>query len=173
MWKKILGIGLAMIISLSTSTVPVLAETISIMDDVENEEVTNDEINDDEITDEETTEEWAEDIQYSPLRGTNLNFGSMKIQKISSTEVAINGLTQCHRKCAKVYLYIYLERKVNGNYGTYKSWRYEVSNATNLSKGIRVAVPSGTYYRVRGYHAASNGGLKESTTTLTSGIKVK
>ena len=102
-----------------------------------------------------------------------MNFGSMKIQKISSTEVAINGLTQCHRKCAKVYLYIYLERKVNGNYGTYKSWRYEVSNATNLSKGIRVAVPSGTYYRVRGYHAASNGGLKESTSTLTSGIKVK
>ena len=97
----------------------------------------------------------------------------MKIQKISSTEVAIDGLTQCHRKCAKVYLYIYLERKVNGSYGTYKYWKYDVSNATNLSKGIRVAVPSGTYYRVRGYHAASNGGLKESTTTLTSGIKVK
>ena len=173
MWKKILGIGLAMIISLSTSTVPVLAETISIMDDVENEEVTNDEINDDEITDEETTEEWAEDIQYSPLRGTNLNFGSMKIQKISSTEVAIDGLTQCHRKCAKVYLYIYLERKVNGSYSTYKSWTFNTSNATNLAKGLRVIVPSGTYYRVRGYHAASNGGLKESTTTLTQGIKVK
>ena len=162
-----------MIISLSTSTVPVLAETISIMDDVENEEVTNDEINDDEITDEETTEEWAEDIQYSPLRGTNLNFGSMKIQKISSTEVAIDGLTQCHRKCAKVYLYIYLERKVNGSYSTYKSWTFNTSNATNLAKGLRVIVPSGTYYRVRGYHAASNGGLKESTTTLTQGIKVK
>lgn len=162
-----------MAIFLSTSTVPVLAETGKIMDDVANEEITNDENDDDEITDEETTEEWAEDIQYSPLRGTNLNFGSMKIQKISSTEVAINGLTQCHRKCAKVYLYIYLERKVDGGYSTYKSWRYEVSNATNLSKGIRVAVPSGTYYRVRGYHAASNGGLKESTSTLTSGIKVK
>lgn len=162
-----------MAIFLSTSTVPVLAETGKIMDDVANKEITNDENDDDEITDEETTEEWAEDIQYSPLRGTNLNFGSMKIQKISSTEVAINGLTQCHRKCAKVYLYIYLERKVDGGYSTYKSWRYEVSNATNLSKGIRVAVPSGTYYRVRGYHAASNGGLKESTSTLTSGIKVK
>lgn len=162
-----------MAIFLSTSTVPALAGTGKIMDDVANEEITNDENDDDEITDEETTEEWAEDIQYSPLRGTNLNFGSMKIQKISSTEVAINGLTQCHRKCAKVYLYIYLERKVDGGYSTYKSWRYEVSNATNLSKGIRVAVPSGTYYRVRGYHAASNGGLKESTSTLTSGIKVK
>lgn len=173
MWKKILGIGLAMAVSLSTSTVPVLAETISIVDDVISEEVTNDENDDDEITDEETTEEWAEDIQYSPLRGTNLNYGNMKIQKVSSTEVAINGITQCHKKCAKLYLYIYLERKVNGNYGTYKSWRFETTNATNLTKGIRVIVPSGSYYRVRGYHAASNGGLKESTTTLTSGIKVK
>lgn len=162
-----------MAIFLSTSTVPVLAEKISIVDDVVSEEVTNDEISDDEITDEETTEEWSEDTQYSPLRGTNLNLGNMKIQKISSTEVAIDGLTQCHRKCAKVYLYIYLERKVNGSYSTYKSWRYEASNVTNLAKGLRVIVPSGSYYRVRGYHAASNGGLKESTTTLTSGIKVK
>ena len=29
-----------------------------------------------------------------------------------------------------------------------------------LSKGLKILVPSGTYYRVRGYHAASNGGLK-------------
>ena len=36
-----------------------------------------------------------------------------------------------------------------------------------LGKTIDVIVPSGTYYRVRGYHAASNGGLKESTSTLT------
>lgn len=172
MWKKILGIGLAIAISLSTSTTPVMAETVNIRDDVVNEDVTNDENDDDEITDEETTEEWSEDTQYSPLRGTNLNLGNMKIQKISSTEVAIDALTQCHRKCAKVYLYIYLERKVNGSYSTYKSWRYEASNVTNLAKGLRVAVPSGTYYRVRGYHAASNGGLKESTTTLTQGIKV-
>ena len=98
MWKKILGIGLAMAVSLSTSTVPVLAENISIVDDVIGEETTNDESEDDKITDEETTEEWAEDIQYSPLRGPNLNFGDMKIQKISSTEIAINGLTQCDRK---------------------------------------------------------------------------
>ena len=54
-----------MAVSLSTSTVPVLAETISIVDDVISEEVTNDENDDDEITDEETTEEWAEDIQFT------------------------------------------------------------------------------------------------------------
>ena len=161
-----------MAISLPTSTVPVLAETISIVDDVVSEEVTNDEINDDEITDEETTEEWAEDTSYNMMRSNNLSYGNMKIQKLSSTKIAINGMTQCHRTCAKVYLYIYLERKVNGSYGTYKYWKFDASNVSNLTKEMTVIVPSGTYYRVRGYHAASNGGVKESTSTLTSGIKV-
>lgn len=172
MWKKILGIALAMAISLSTSTAPVMAETVNIMDDVANEEVTNDENDDDEITDEETTEEWAEDTSYNMMRSNNLNCGSMTIKKLSSTKIAINGITQCHRKCAKVYLYIYLERKVNGSYGTYKYWKYNASNVSNLTKELTVIVPSGSYYRVRGYHAASNGGVKESTSTLTSGIKV-
>ena len=162
-----------MAISLLTSTVPVLAETISIVDDVVSEEATNDEINDDEITDEETTEEWAEDTSYNMMRSNNLSYGNMKIQKLSSMKIAINGMTQCHRKCAKVYLYIYLERKVNGSYGTYKYWKFDASNVSNLTKEMTVIVPSGTYYRVRGYHAASNGGVKESTSTLTQGIKVK
>ena len=93
--------------------------------------------------------------------------GNVKIQKVSSNELAIYGLTQCHKKCAKVYLSLYLERKVNGSYGTCKV------DYTSLSKTIDVAVPSGTYYRVRGYHAASNDGLKESISTLTSGIMIK
>ena len=68
---------------------------------------------------------------------------------------------------------LFLERKVNGSYGTYKIFEYTAKNVTSLSKEIKVLVPSGTYYRVRGYHAASNGGLKESTSTLTSGIMIK
>ena len=127
----------------------------------------------DEITDEETTEDFAEDTSYSLLRGTNLNFGTLKIQKIASNEIAIYGLTQCHKTCSKVYLSIYLERKVNGSYGTYKYWEFTGKNGSYLEKEIDVAVPSNTYYRVRGYHAASNGGLKESTSTLTQGIMVK
>lgn len=158
-WKKLLGISLAAGLSLSMSIVPAYADdTISIMD---------------EITDEETTEDWAEDTNYNMLRSTNLNFGNVKIQKISDHEIAIDGRTQCHKSCSKVYLSLYLERKVNGSYGTYKSWDFTASNKTSLEKGINVLVPSGTYYRVRGYHAASNGGLKESTSTLTSGIMIK
>lgn len=164
-WKKMLGIALASGMLISNAVFTVAAEPISILDEVS--------VSDEEITDEETTEDFSEDTSYNIMRSNNLNFGTMKIQKISSNEIAINGLTQCHHKCKKVYLYIYLERKVNGSYGTYKSWKYEASNVTNLQRVLNVAVPSGTYYRVRGYHAASDGGDKESTSTLTQGILVK
>lgn len=157
-WKKILGISLAVGLSVGMSIAPVYADPISILD---------------EITDEETTEDWSEDTSSILARSSNLNFGNMKIQRVASNEIVIHGLTQCHKKCSKVYLSIYLERKVNGSYGTYKYWNFTADNVTKLSKEIDVAVPSGTYYRVRGYHAASNAGVKESTSTLTQGIMVK
>ena len=103
----------------------------------------------DEVTELETTEDYAEDTEYSRLRGNNLNYGNVKVQKISSNEIGIHGLTQCHHVCDTVYLYLYLERKVNGSYGTYKYWRFEANNVTSLSREINVIVPSGTYYRVR------------------------
>lgn len=155
-WKRLLGIGLAagMLAAVTVSSVPVQASSIL-----------------DEVTDLETTEDFAEDTTYSLLRGNNLNYGNVKVQKLSSNEIAISGITQCHHVCDTVYLYLYLERKVNGSYGTYKYWRFEANNVTSLSKGLNVAVPSGTYYRVRGYHAAKDGS-KESTSTLTSGILI-
>lgn len=151
-----MGIGLAagMLAAVTVSSVPVQASSIL-----------------DEVTDLETTEDFAEDTTYSVLRGNNLNYGNVKVQRISSNEIGIYGLTQCHHTCDTVYLYLYLERKVNGSYGTYKYWRFEANNVTSLSKGLNVAVPSGTYYRVRGYHAAKDGS-KESTSTLTSGILI-
>lgn len=167
-WKQILAAGLTTGLLMASSSQPVFAQSDSLIDAILDEEEGAD-----EITAEETTEDFAEDTSYSMLRGTNLNLGSMKIKKLASNEIGIYGLTQCHKKCSKVYLSIYLERKVNGSYGTYKYWNFTANNVTSLSKTLDVAVPSGTYYRVRGYHAASNGGLKESTSTLTQGVMVK
>lgn len=161
--KKLLGLFMAIGLSVGMSVTPALAETTSILDAVV----------DRELTDEETTADFAEDTSYSLLRGTNLNFGNVKIQRVNSGELAIYGVTQCHKKCSKLYLSLFLERKVNGNYGTYKYWEFTGKNATSLSRTIDVIVPSGTYYRVRGYHAASNDGLKESVSTLTQGIMIK
>lgn len=167
-WKQALLAGLTVGVIFAGSSQSVLVDSSdNLMDTILSEETDN------EITDEETTEDFAEDTNYSLLRSTNLSLGTVKIQRVASNEIAIYGLTQCHKVCSKTYLYLYLERKVNGSYGTYKYWEFTANNTSNLQRTLDVAVPSGTYYRVRGYHAASNGGLKESTSTLTSGIMVK
>ena len=154
-WKRILGIGLAAGIlgSVAVTSAPVYGSSIL-----------------DKVISEETTGNFSEDTSYSRLKGNNLNFGNVKVQRISSNEIGIYGLTQCHHTCDTVYLYLYLEQKLNGSYGTY--WKFTADNVSSLSKSINVIVPSGTYYRVRGYHAAKDGS-KESTTTLTSGIMIK
>ena len=150
--KRILSI-ICLIVSVSLANiVPVMAEEVS--------------------TELETDLDFAEDTTYSMLRGNNLNFGTTTIKKLASNKVAISGITQCHHNCATVYLNIYLEQKVDGTYSTYKSWKFTSSDASNLTKDITVIVPSGHYYRVRGYHAAKDGS-KESVTTLTSGVLVK
>ncbi len=120
----------------------------------------------------ETEESYAEDTAYSMLRSSNLNYGTTGIKKISSNEIGIYGISQCHHVCDMVYLDLYLERKVDGSYATYKYWEFTKSNASELTKSINVIVPRGYYYRVRGYHAAKDGS-KESVTTLTKGILVK
>lgn len=168
-WKRAMMAGITASMIFAGSSQSVLAASSDNLMDV----ILNEETDGNEITDEETTEDFAEDTNYSLLRSTNLSFGTVKIQRVASNEIAIYGLTQCHQKCSKVYMTLALERKVNGSYGTYKIWDFTANNVTHLEKEIDVAVPSGTYYRVRGYHAASNGGLKESTSTLTSGIMVK
>lgn len=127
----------------------------------------------DEITEAETTEDFSEDTSQILTRGNHLGLGTMKISRLASNKINIYGLTQCHHTCDRAYLYIYLEQKVDGSYGTYKSWKFEDTEVSNLDKSINVIVPSGHYYRVRGYHAAKEGTTKESTTTLTDGILVK
>ena len=156
--KKIISMLLLVCCCSALFAVPAMAESLS--DDFSVE------------TDTDADADYAEDTTYSVLRGNNLNFGTTTIKKLASNKVIITGITQCHHVCDKVYLDVYLERKVNGTYSTYKSWSFTASKASNLVRDITVIVPKGSYYRVRGYHAAKDGS-KESATTLTSGILVK
>lgn len=127
----------------------------------------------DEMTELETTEMYSEDTEYSLLRGNHLSYGNVRLSKLSANSISVYGLTQCHHTCDNVYLRLYLERKENGTYATYKYWTYDTTNATSMSKSLVVSVPSGYYYRVRGYHAASDAGSsKESVSTLTDGVYV-
>lgn len=125
----------------------------------------------DEITDLETAENTAEDTSYSLRRGNNLNHGSVKITRLASNEISIYGVTQCHHECDELWLELYLEQKNNGNYEPYDQWLFYDTNETSLSASLDVIVPSGHYYRVRGYHAAKDGS-KEATSTITQGIWV-
>ena len=107
-------------------------------------------LSDDFSVDTNTDADYAEDTTYSMLRGNNLNFGTTSVKKMASNKVAVSGITQCHHACAKVYLEIYLERKVNGTYSTYKSWSYTADNVDHLNKGLTVIVPSDSYYARNG-----------------------
>jgi hypothetical protein len=124
------------------------------------------------FTEEETTEDSAEDTVYALLRGSYLNSGQVKITKLSSYKVHVYGMTLCARQTSDVYLTMALERKVNSSYSTYQIWDFSANNVTSLIKGIDVSVPSGYYYRLRGFHAAIDGTTKESVNSLTSGIWV-
>ena len=152
--RKIIGILLMVAVLGTISITPVAAANIL------------------EDTSTETELDYSEDTTYSVLRGNNLNFGTTSIEKLASNKVGISAITQCHHSCNKVYLEVYLERKVNGSYATYKSWNFTANNATKLVKDITVIVPRGYYYRVRGYHAAKDGS-KESVITSTKGVLVK
>lgn len=152
--KKIVKIGtlIGMVCSLALAPSMTQAETIEVLED---------------------TKEYVEDLVYSVQRSSLLAYGEERLKKLSSNSISVYGLSQCYKSCDKVYLSIYLERKVDGSYGTYKSWDFSTTDATSLSKSLIVSVPSGYYYRLRGYHAASDAGSdKESVTTLTSGIYV-
>lgn len=154
--KKIVGLGFVIGTMLTCTAVPTTVYGSSILDKME-----------------ETTKDYAEVIGYPIMRASCLSVGTGKISKLSSNSISIYGMTQCYKTCDNVYLSLYLERKVNGYYSTYKSWDYSTNNATNLNKSLVVSVPSGYYYRVRTYHAASDGGSdKESVTNLSSGIYV-
>lgn len=122
------------------------------------------------ITEEETTEDHSEDTNTPRTRSNYLNLGNVQIKKLSSNECYLMGLTQAYGDCDTLYLTLRLEQKNNGNYSTYKTWTFTALNASSLSRSINVLVPKNHYYRVGGYHAAKEGGTKESTTTLTKGV---
>ncbi len=125
-----------------------------------------------EMTEEETDQDYAEDTNSPRTRANHLNYGQVSIEEVSSNQCYMEGRTQAYHVSDKLYLDLTLEQKSNGAYNAYKSWSYTGLNASSLTKAFNVVVPKNHYYRVRGYHAAQDSGVKESTTTLTKGVWV-
>ncbi|HJD12715.1 MAG TPA: hypothetical protein IAA03_02785 [Candidatus Ruminococcus avistercoris] len=119
------------------------------------------------------TETEVSDYAQVLQKGAYLSGGSVKLVDKGSGKISIYGSTNGYQRCDTVYLNIYLERSTNGrNFYSYLSWEYSASNVSSLSKSFTKSVPKGYYYRLRGYHAAKEGGVKESTSTTTSGLYI-
>ena len=119
-----------------------------------------------------STPKSVEDTAYRWLDGSYLSSGTVKLSVLDTDEVALTGVTHCAHAAPTVYLTMSLERKDGDTYSTYKMWNFSDTNATVVARGINVIVPSGYYYRLRGYHAAVANGVRESIVTLTDGIWV-
>ena len=119
------------------------------------------------------TETEVGDTAYAIQKGAYLSSGGLKLTDKGGGKVGIYGDTTVTQVCDKLYLDIYLERSSNGrNFYSYLSWEYTASNAGSLAKSFTKSVPKGYYYRLRGYHAAKEGGVKESTSTITGGMYI-
>lgn len=125
----------------------------------------------DKVQSTETDANHAKDVQYSLLRGNHLNFGVSEITYVSGHTINVYAFTQCHHFCDTVYLEMYLEQKNGSSYSSYKDWSFSAYDTESLTRSINVIVPGGHYYRLRGYHAASNGSY-EAVSTVTDGIWV-
>lgn len=123
-----------------------------------------------QLTEEETDKDSSEDTNTPRTRSNYLNLGNIQIKRLASNECYVMGLTQAYKDCDMLYLDLVLEQKNNGSYSTYKTWSFTAANSSSLSRSINVLVPKNHYYRVKGYHAAKEGGIKESTTTQTKGV---
>lgn len=160
-FKGFLSCLIAAIISISSSNL-VFAE--SILDDIE--------IEWEDMESEDIAGDYAEDTEYSRTRGNHLNYGNSTITKLGINKIGVSGMTMAHHTCDKLRLYLYIERKTSSNYGTYKDLSSSVSNDYSLYRSYTVLVPSGYYYRIRGYHSAYDDGTNESVQTLTNGIYI-
>ena len=104
------------------------------------------------------------------VRGAYLSGGTVSLGNNGGGSISIYGSTSAYHTCDMLYLNIYLDRSTNGSSWTnYKTWNYSKENASSLTKSFNTTVPTGYYYRLRGYHAAKEGSTKESTSTSTSG----
>ncbi|MDO5337366.1 MAG: hypothetical protein Q4E89_07900 [Eubacteriales bacterium] len=120
-------------------------------------------------TDEETTEDFSKAYSTPKARGAYLAYGVGQITKLSDMKLNVYGETAAARD-SYLTLEMYLERKQDGSYYTYKMWEFYREDAPLLTASINVLVPTGTFYRLSTYHAAKNGVTRESTGATTYGI---
>lgn len=103
-------------------------------------------------------------------RGEDLQVGTSKITKASSTAINAGGTTSAYRTVSKIGIVVVVERLKVGSssWAYYKTWEVEKTNASSVSTSKNFTVPKGYYYRVRSTHWANS----DASSSFTNGILI-
>ena len=109
----------------------------------------------------------------SVARSTYLHQGFVRITNNGNGYIGIGGGTECNVTCGTVKLNIYLERSTgSGSFYSYKKWENVDYNTDSLFMSKEIKVEKGYYYRLRGYHSCTKGGVTENGGSSTNGIYI-
>jgi len=102
------------------------------------------------------------------MRGEDLQAGTSKVSKSSSTTIAAGGTTTADHVVSKVGVAVAVERLKVGSssWSFYTSWEKEKTNASYVTSSKTLTVAKGYYYRVRCLHWANS----DVSTSSTSGV---
>lgn len=98
--------------------------------------------------------------------------GGSKITNAGSGKVNVYANTKAGTVCDTVKVDIYLQYYDDGAWVYVNNWNYTVKDTTYIARSRTVSVTKGRYYRVKSYHAVTKNGVKESSTSVTDGIKI-
>lgn len=118
-------------------------------------------------------EDFASDDWSTDQRGAYLLNGRSTIGRADNTHIHISGNTNATQTCDKVRLTLYVEQSesYSTGYSTYKTYSYSAENVYKLTKEIsNIEVDRGYYYRVFAVHSVTEGGVTETTDSVTDPI---
>lgn len=104
------------------------------------------------------------------MRGVDLQTGSSKITKASSTAINAGGTTTARHTVSKIGIVVVVERLKVGtsSWAYYKTWEVEKTNTYSVTSSKKLTVPKGYYYRVRCTHWANS----DASSSFTNGILI-
>lgn len=102
------------------------------------------------------------------MRGDDLQTGTSKVSKSSSTTIAAGGTTAAKHVVDEIGVAVAVERLKVGSssWSFYKSWENEKYNSSYVSSSKTLTVTRGYYYRVRCLHWANS----DVSTSSTNGV---
>jgi len=102
------------------------------------------------------------------MRGEDLQVGTSKVSKSSSTSIAAGGTTGAKHVVDEVGVVVIVERLKVGtsSWLYYRTWENVKYDTAYVSSSKRLTVPTGYYYRVRCRHWANS----DVSTSSTSGV---